>query len=68
MRKYVTKPCAKRRFHDDEWEIYNDLECIARTVHEPEPEPQPTGILDKQGNELFSVEEMEPIGFVRPRS
>jgi hypothetical protein len=38
---------------------------LSRTVHEPDPTPYPIGLLDAQGNELYAVNEMEPIGFVR---
>jgi hypothetical protein len=35
------------------------------TVHEPEPIRRKTGLLDAKGQPLLSVEEMDPIGFVR---
>ena len=34
-------------------------------VFEPDDRAIPTGLLDKDGNELCRIEEMEPIGFVR---
>ena len=33
------------------------------TVYEPDPAPEFIGILDAQGNELFRIEERDPIGF-----
>lgn len=33
------------------------------TVYEPDDGAEPTGILDASGNELWRIEEREPIGF-----
>ncbi len=44
-------------------------ECIdmgmAHTVFEPDSSPRETGLLDAHGNKLYSISEMDPIGFVR---
>ena len=37
----------------------------AHTVFEPDRSPQRTGLLDAQGNELFAIDEMDQIGFIR---
>lgn len=34
------------------------------TVWERERGPQRTGLLDQFGNDLFAVDDMEPVGFV----
>lgn len=63
-KRYVT--IARRPRMDDDWQPYTDAtDYLARTVHEPDTSPQPTGLLDAQGNELFAICEFEPIGFVR---
>lgn len=38
---------------------------LARTVYERDRSPIVTGLYDAAGNELFAVEEVDPIGFVR---
>jgi hypothetical protein len=35
------------------------------TVYEPDDTPRYTGLLDAQGNDLYAVEERNPIGFRR---
>ncbi len=62
MRRYCTKPRANR----DDWDA-NGTDFLARTVYELDPKPIPTGLLDARGNELYAVEEMAPIGFVKFR-
>lgn len=61
MRKYVT--IAKTRMasmeDDPDGEDY-----LGRTVYEREPIPEPTGLLDKHGNELYAIEDARPIGYV----
>lgn len=61
MKRYVIKP------KDWEGEWYNEPgpQPLTITVWEKERGPQKTGLLDKQGNELFSVNDGEPVGFVR---
>lgn len=34
------------------------------TVHEDEPEVIDTGLLDKRGNPIYRVQQLNPIGFV----
>lgn len=55
MKRYVTKA----GWSPDWWlhEPQNGLTVFERDA------PRKTGLLDAQGNELFAVDEMEPIGF-----
>jgi len=63
MRKYVA--FARRpRADDEDGREYNHDIARNLSVFEPEMEPRPIGLLDLQGNELFSIDEREPIGFV----
>lgn len=62
MRRYIIKPRA--RYSEDLREECPDI-GMAHTVFEPDPSPRPTGLFDVSGNELYAVDEMEPIGFVR---
>ena len=55
-----------RRSYDDAWD--QDVEAsasLARTVHEPDPTPYRTGILGPDGEPLWAVIELDPIGFIR---
>lgn len=56
-----------RRYVEDLGEECTDI-GMAHTVYEPDSNPRPTGLLDINGNKLFAVNEMEPIGFVRFRA
>lgn len=58
MRRYICKP---RRACDDDYEWEPSI--TATMVVEPDHDPQPTGILDMHGNELWAVDEMGPMGF-----
>lgn len=59
MRRY--RPIARR---PRAWEAGGDLPPGSTiTIHEDAP--QPTGLLDVRGNELFAVNDLDPIGFVR---
>lgn len=63
MKRYVTlshKPKSADYSSDPDGEDY-----LARTVFEPEPKAIRSGILDASGNDIYCIEEMEPIGFVR---
>lgn len=64
MRRYVTmrRPRLAAMDNDPDAEDY-----LSRTVYEPDDAPQPTGLLDAQGNELYAINEMDPIGFIRFR-
>ena len=62
MNRYITKPHAR-------W--CDDLECeVAEpgplVVFEPDGDPQPTGLLDAHGNELYRVSDRRPIGYRPP--
>lgn len=62
MRKrYITKPKASS---EEWWENYEPL-LPNLTVHEPSTEPSPTGLLNKNGDELFSVADKPKMGFLR---
>lgn len=64
MTRYVTRRPRPKLLWDD---VLREEETGARstvTVHEPEDEPQPTGLLDAQGNELMRETVRRPIGFV----
>lgn len=57
MRRYVARPTS-REWWDDEPMLPH------LTVYEPDDRPRETGLLDQHGNELVSVPERRPIGFV----
>lgn len=38
------------------------------TVHEIEDEPEPTGILDRHGNEYHRLEDRTPAGYIALRT
>ncbi len=61
MARYVTKP--KAIWVEDD--LYEQAPAYAEqiTVFETDATPQPTGIYDADGNELFKVNDREPIGF-----
>ena len=63
VRHYVT--ISRRSRSSDDWYEADAADSLARTVHEQESTPQPTGIRDANGNELFAIDEREPVGFVR---
>lgn len=61
-RRYVT--LHRPRLAD--WYDGPDAEdYLSRTVYETESTPQQTGLYDCDGNELYSLIEKDPIGFVR---
>lgn len=65
-KKYVVK--TKAFDHEDDFYYINFMDDI--TVFEDDELPTPTGILDKQGYELFKIPEKPVIGFLqrkRPR-
>jgi hypothetical protein len=59
------KYAPKTRLWWDELPTSDDSEASGDsfTVHEAPDTPQPTGLLDAQGNPLFRVPEKHPIGF-----
>lgn len=59
MPRYVSRPIA---YDDDGWWM-DEGNPRSLMVHEDEREPQPTGLLDQHGNELYRVEDRHPIGF-----
>lgn len=63
MKRYITLSHKPKLADMDE---YPDAEnYLARTVFEPEPQAIKTGLLDASGNDIYCVEDREPIGFVR---
>ena len=62
--KYVTLSRAQRAWWDDLHHLDPRSTGIDRVqVLETSYDPQPTGLLDGHGNELFRVTEKRPIGF-----
>ena len=62
--KYVRLSAAQRAWWDDLYHLDPRSSSVDRvTVHETSDEPQPTGLLDAHGNELFRMTEKQPIGF-----
>jgi hypothetical protein len=62
--KYVTLSPAQRAWWDDLYHLDPRSTGIDRVeVLETSYDPQPTGLLDVHGNELFRVTEKRPIGF-----
>lgn len=63
MPRYFTRRAWFDFGHD---EIATESQTL--TVFEPEDEVRPTGILNADGDELFSVSERLPIGFLARHS
>jgi len=62
--KYVRLSSAQRAWWDDLYHLDPRSPSVDRvTVLETPDDPQPTGLLDAQGNELFRMTEKHPIGF-----
>ncbi len=62
--KYVTLSRTQRAWWDDLYHLDPRSTGIDRVqVLETSYDPQPTGLLDGHGNELFRVTEKRPIGF-----
>lgn len=64
MKRYCTMPHAPAAWDDD---YPRATDHLPRTVHEQDRLPVPTGLLDKDGRPIFTVEERNPIGFVWPK-
>ena len=62
--KYLTLSPAQRAWWDDLYRLDPRSTGIDQVqVLETSYDPQPTGLLDVHGNELFRVTEKRPIGF-----
>lgn len=61
-RRYVSGIRIRSDF--DEWDA-DASQSLARTVHEEERQPIRTGLLDHHGNDIYAMDEADPIGFVR---
>ncbi len=62
--KYVRLSPGQRAWWDDLYHLdlrSNGMDRVQ--VLETSDDPQPTGLLDAQGNELFRMTEKRPIGF-----
>lgn len=64
MKRYVVRP-RLAPWRDDGGFGADAEDYLARTVFEKDPSPQHTGLYDAYGEALFSVEEMDPVGFIR---
>lgn len=60
-KRYITKPRSRS---EEWWENYEPL-LPDLTVHEPPSEPVPTGLLNKNGDELYSVNDRPKMGFLK---
>lgn len=61
MRRYI--PIVRKNYSEDiDFMMFPMPTTI--TVHEEASEPSPTGLLDMNGNEIYSFSQKEPIGFV----
>lgn len=60
MRRYVRAPLKS------EWDDEPFLPSLS--VFEADATPRKTGLFDKDGIELYAVDDREPIGFVRPKA
>jgi len=47
------------------WDGPDPEDYLSRTVFEREPQAIKTGLLDAHGNDIYMIEENDPIGFVR---
>ena len=64
MKRYVTMRTKAADMYDEpDAENY-----LARTVYELETRAIKTGLLDAQGNDIYMIEENDPIGYVRRQS
>jgi hypothetical protein len=62
--KYVAGSTAQRAWWDDLYQLDSRPTGFDRvTVLETADDPQPTGLLDANGNHLFRIVEKQPIGF-----
>jgi hypothetical protein len=63
-RTYVTRP-RQWWIVEHEEGMFDGGYVGARDVMSPEPETVATGVLDADGNMIYTRREMDPIGFVR---
>lgn len=63
MSRYVAMPNA-----GEWWDMARATDYLARTVHEDEPKPVDTGLLDANGVKLYRVEDRQPVGFIRHKA
>jgi len=61
MKRYITM----RTKAADMWDGPDPEDYLSRTVFEREPQAIKTGLLDAHGNDIYMIEENDPIGFVR---
>jgi hypothetical protein len=68
MRRYVSlraRNSIKSYLDEGEFEYYAVNGNTSITVHEQECTARQTGLLDKDGNALYALEERLPIGFTK---
>ena len=64
-RRYIVHPRRPRTaWFDDEDDMVYVSTPQSLLVYLKDDEPQETGLLDAQGNELFRDDERDPIGFL----
>lgn len=62
--KYIPARVGQRAWWDDLWQLDSSASGPkAVQIYEDDGGPQPTGLLDANGNELFRVREKNPVGF-----
>lgn len=65
MSRYITRrPRPTARIYYDDGCDFEESGRLTCDVHEPKDEPIPTGLLDKDGNELMRKPERRPVGFL----
>jgi len=60
MKRYFLKTKAADYENGPDSEDY-----LARTIYQAEPQAIKTGLLDALGNDIYCMDEPEPIGFIR---
>jgi hypothetical protein len=62
MKRYFLKTKAANMYDGPDAENY-----LATTIYQIEPKAIRTGILDAKGNDIYMIDEPEPIGFIKWR-
>lgn len=64
-RRYIPAPRARRI--RAEWDDDVPLPLVIHVTEPADRTPQPTGLYDANGVELYRVDEREPVGFLAGR-
>ena len=64
-RRRLVRGKPKNWIHDEPEEVWPVEGAPSLTVYEEEIEPEPLGVLDQNGNELYWHYTKDPIGFRR---